>query len=326
MKKKILAALVMLLAIVPAVVVKAASTYSALDYINFLTNEADNSAYQAGDYSVGFSTYYVGTTNKTDDKGNAYLKVLSGGTSGSTGGLVTTTGGNYKAGEIYKNYVEFYKNKFESPMVYFENSEAYIDLMSLEDIVSAFGATKGNDDTVGNETYSIELNERKKEILNFLTPTSKTAYVYTSTKANHKVDTTYDAYYAIKVEKDEAGKITAASIVAIADEGMGSTTGIYEFGAFVLYLNETYTCKEDVDYNYACYSCPADNNTTEYVWKVAGTQDSKCTVVKTVGSKDKCVKNAKTGVESYLVPAAIVLGVCAIVLTVVKRKDAFRAI
>ena len=77
MKKKILAALVMLLAIVPAVVVKAAASYSALDYINFLGTEADKSAYEAGDYSVGFGTFYMGTSEYKDADNHAYLKVVS---------------------------------------------------------------------------------------------------------------------------------------------------------------------------------------------------------------------------------------------------------
>ena len=89
MKKKILAALVMLLAIVPAVVVKAAASYSALDYINFLGTEADKSAYEAGDYSVGFGTFYMGTSEYKDADNHAYLKVVSGGTSGENGGLTT---------------------------------------------------------------------------------------------------------------------------------------------------------------------------------------------------------------------------------------------
>ena len=84
MKKKILAALVMLLAIVPAVVVKAAASYSALDYINFLGTEADKSAYEAGDYSVGFGTFYMGTSEYKDADNHAYLKVVSGGTAGTT--------------------------------------------------------------------------------------------------------------------------------------------------------------------------------------------------------------------------------------------------
>lgn len=331
MKKKILAALVMLLAIVPAVVVKAAASYSALDYINFLGTEADKSAYEAGDYSVGFGTFYMGTSEYKDADNHAYLKVVSGGTAGTTGALTNAPSGDYKAtGTLFDNYLKnALATEVEAPFAYTADNKVVVDLITLDEAVALFGATEGTANTNG-KTYSIELNDAKKRVLTYLTGKGSdkytTSYVYTSSKGN---DTTVDTqtahtYYAIKVTKNANGEITAASIEAIPDVGLEGTN--YYYGAFVLYMNEGYTCKEDTEYNYACYSCPADNNTTEYVWKVSGTQDAKCTVVKTVGSKDKCVKNAKTGVESYLVPAAIVLGVCAIVLTVVKRKDAFRAI
>ena len=331
MKKKILAALVMLLAIVPAVVVKAAASYSALDYINFLGTEADKSAYEAGDYSVGFGTFYMGTSEYKDADNHAYLKVVSGGTAGTTGALTNAPKGDYKAeGTLFDNYLKnALATEVEAPFAYTADNKVVVDLITLEEAVALFGATK---DTTGNDNgdkYSIELNDAKKRVLTYLTGKGSdkytTSYVYTSSKGNNAtLDVETYTYYAIKVTKNANGEITAASIEAIPDVGAEGTN--YYYGAFVLYMNEGYTCKEDTEYNYACYSCPADNNTTEYVWKVTGTQDSKCTVVKTVGSKDKCVKNAKTGVESYLVPAAIVLGVCAIVLTVVKRKDAFKAI
>lgn len=326
MKKKILAALVMLLAIVPAVVVKAAASYSALDYINFLGTEADKSAYEAGDYSVGFGTFYMGTSEYKDADNHAYLKVVSGSTYGTTGGLTDGPQGNYKTSELFTKYVTSLTGEIESPFAYTADNKVVVDLITLDEAVALFGATEGTANANG-KTYSIELNDAKKRLLNYLTAkdTKTVSYVYTSSKGT--AGATNDRYYAIKVTKDANGGITSASIEAIDDIGAeGAATGTMYYGAFVLYMNEGYTCKEDTEYNYACYSCPADNNTTEYVWKVTGTQDAKCTVVKTVGSKDKCVKNAKTGVESYLVPAAIVLGVCAIVLTVVKRKDAFRAI
>ena len=331
MKKKILAALVMLLAIVPAVVVKAAASYSALDFINFLGTEADKSAYEAGDYSVGFGTFYMGTSEYKDADNHAYLKVVSGGTSGTNGGLTNTPTGDYKAtGTLFDNYLKnVLATEVEAPFAYTVDNKVVVDLITLDEAVTLFGAVKDtNKDSNNNDTYSIELNDAKKRVLKFLTAKDlkTTSYVYTKTTGENITlnSITSSSYYAIKVTKDSAGEITAASIEAIPGDGLSQE--YYYYGAFVLYMNEGYTCKEDTEYNYACYSCPADNNTTEYVWKVAGTQDSKCTVVKTVGSKDKCVKNAKTGVESYLVPAAIVLGVCAIVLTVVKRKDAFRAI
>ena len=328
MKKKILALLVMLFVVVPVVVVNAAS-YEVFQFINFLPNAADEAAYKDGNYSVGFGTYYLGTTDKKDDKGNSYLKVLSAGLTGSTS--IATHGVNYKdeVDGIYKKYMAEVAAPLTAPYAYTESDKVVVDLITKDEAVAAFNAGNASTDTNGNETYTIALNDNVKNMLQYLTINdANTSYIATSTNATTPSNEAgYDYYYAIKVTKDGAGNITAASIEAINGEGFDSQgTGAMIYGGFVLLMNEGYTCKEDTDDNYACYSCPTDSNTTEYVWKASKNVDSKCTIVKTVGSKAKCVKNVKTGVESYLAPAAIVLGVCAIVLTVVKRKDAFRAI
>lgn len=316
--KKILAVLVAILAVIP--VVANAAEYAAGDYINFFKNEGDKNAYGTdGDESVGMATIYVGGADKDVD-GVKYLKSLAIGYHGSSTMCSTPACTDYDKvvvvngvamNVLTKNYDILSKNIEKPAGFYGDDGKLVVEIATLADLQAALKFT---------DTIDVS-DEKIAGWLNGLTGGYKVgagadSYIGTSTKVDGQ-----NKFKAIKVTKDSAGKVTAAVVEEVND-----TATVW--AGTIVYMNETYTCKGGSTDEYLCYSCPTDSdkNKKEYVWKKKGEQAAECEVVTDKVRASDCITPPPTGVDNYLIPAAVVLGVCAIVLTVVKRKDAFRAI
>ena len=317
--KKLFACLVALLAMSP--VVANAASYTKGDYINFAGNDDDWSAFKNnGDQYLldhtGNGTIYLEDSEYSDGEGHKYLKVLNLFNVFHTSVLDNPTA-TIKGSSLYNlmlkgEGIDNIRLTIKKPYGYGATDDGVdLDVASAADIKALFGVTNLND-TV---TLKDDVKTFFSEII--LASTKDTVYFATSTAG-----TVEGHLLGLKVVKS-GNEIQSITYVDFED-GADSNANYTLFS--VLYMNEAYVCSAGTEETYSCYECPTTGDQTEYVWKVTGSQDAACKVVDTVTTKSKCAKNAKTGVDSYLIPAAIILGVCAIVLIVVKRKDAFRAI
>lgn len=320
--KKLFAGIVAALALVP--VIANAASYKAEDYIDFAGNADDWSSFNAAGSAEetaqflntdAVASVFISDTTHTDSKGNKYLKVLELRYSKGNGHGVADEGETIQSGEPYQRNVADLKAKIASPYGYYESSNLVVDIATLDEVKSILGVTGTNTD--------IEMTDMNKYILTILTAggiaDSNISYVFTKTAG-----ATTGTYKAVKVTRNTAGEVISAAIV---DQVVEYTEEDHGYVFTTVEMNEAFTCKSSTTDTYSCYECPTgEENKTDFVWKRDGAQDSACKKVDKITSKAKCVKSPKTGVDSYLVPSAIVLGVCAIVLTVLKRKDAFRTI
>lgn len=320
--KKLFAGLVALLAMAP--VVANAASYTKGDYVNFAGNDdqwrmfTDNPESYKLNYT-GNGTIYIEDSDKTDSDGHKYLRVINL-VGYSNDSLVATDNMTVLQGDVYTKVAKELRFNISSPYGYATDASVGVDVdvATAADIKTLFGV-----DTIGQEVkLDGDMKTFFKEVFVSLGSGKTTLYVGTKTPSTTtgKTDT---HVLGLKITKsgDEIDKIVLADV---AKEG-GEDNSAYSLFPVVL-MNEAYVCKTATTETFACYECPTTGDQTEYVWKAEGSQDAACKKIETVTTKGKCAKNAKTGVDSYLIPAAIILGVCAIVLTVVKRKDAFRAI
>ena len=309
--KKLFAGIVAALALIP--VVANAASYSVGEYVNFAGNDSDwtafntvGSAADAQEWldNSGVPGYYI-----SDATTEGYLKVLqiyqSVGESGAD--LSTTTS------IAYSKTLEAIDTAVTTPYGRTENGAFAV--ATYDEIAGVLGITG----------TTIPVNAKNTKILNKITVSADLpainepiVYVFTSTSG-----TATGTYKAVKVTRAN-GEVTEYELVEIDPEDSAIE---YSFLFTTIEMNEAYVCKTATTDTYSCYECPTtEENKTEYLWRKDGSQADACKKVEKITSKAKCVKSPKTGVDSYLVPSAIVLGVCAIVLTVLKRKDAFKAI
>ena len=315
--KKLFASLVAVLALAP-VVVNAA--YTKGDYINFAGNESDWELFKSNEEEylnrTGNGTIFIEETNLDDGEGHKYLRVMDLYSIGYEGGLVTAgesiTDENHSF--FATDFVVKVRQDLESPYAHATGGKVDVDIATLDQIKTLFGVTNVGDKV----TLTGDMKTFFTEI--FESHTQNVIYVMTKTADSGQAD----HYYALKVTKDANG---ISDIELVSADAVGSTDSgnLYTFFPIVL-MNEAYVCEAGPEEAYACYECPTTGDQTDYSWIRIGNQAEACKKIETVTTKKKCVKNAKTGVDNYLIPSAIILGVCAIVLTVVKRKDAFRAI
>ena len=313
MKKKILAVLAAVVAIVPTMV--SAATFTAGDYVNYFKNDADKSAYSAGSTNVGMSTIFVAEDASKVKDGKKYHKVIP--SYANAGSICDSATKCLTDSDTFAAAVTHLAGVLESPAAWYASDKLVVEMASKADMVAAFKLTS---DAAGT---NVVLTDKTKALLSMITggPIGRNGlrtgdqYVVTGEAKGT------NGYYGLKVTKKD-GKVTAATVV----DNIATTESTVYF-MNVVYMNESYTCDEGDLNEAACFECPTGTkDETSYVWKTVGEQDEACKVVETINTKAKCVKSPKTGVDNYLIPAAVVLGVCAIVLTVLKRKDAFKAI
>ncbi len=122
-------------------------------------------------------------------------------------------------------------------------------------------------------------------------------------------------YYLYTTIVDEKNELMDLSDVAIVMAKNNLLVNDVDYGE---YSDIQY---EQKDYEYACYSC-----TNEYVWTAKGYQAKTCTLVDSITEKSKCVKNAKTGVEDYILPGFLVLIVGGSFVALLNKKSHFKKI
>ena len=312
--KKLFAGIVAALAFIP--VVANAASYNVGDYVNYAGSDSDWSAFHAAgtpeqlaDFweNTGVGTLYLGEGHTGYNRGLSLVanKILS------TGLVGTPT-----AGTLFNRVVEQNRAEAVAPYGYATTASDGIDVTvaTLADITALFGVEAINDE--------VELTDKNLTIFQMLAdnenmPKNQTFYIFTSTE---DTATAAGNYFAIELTRVD-GVVTKAKLVSQA-----AATSVYAGLFSVIEMNKDYVCAEAPESSYVCYECTTEDNQTEYLWRIEGSQADNCKKSTKITSKAKCVKSPKTGVDSYLIPSAIVLGVCAIVLTVVKRKDAFKAI
>jgi hypothetical protein len=314
--KKLFAGIVAALALVP--VIAKAATYTAGEYINFAGNDTDwatlktagsAEAIQQALNGTGVGTVYVGETSHKDSKGNAYLKVISlYGIPGDSNSIIAQASDSMTTSGAYSEAVTAIRAHVKSEYCYDSATDGVdVGIATLADVTAAFGVSTAN--------ATIELTDNAKNLFRLMTAASTgTCYVFTNTLVSGST------YWAIEVTKAN-DVVTGLKLV----QKDAANTGAWAFILPTLEMNSAYVCGSTTEDTYSCYECTKDDG-SEYVWAIDGSQADTCKKLTKITSKAKCVKSPKTGVDSYLIPSAIVLGVCAIVLTVVKRKDAFKAI
>ena len=315
--KKLFAGIVAALALVP--VVTNAASYKKGEYINFAGNDSDYSAFQAAVAADEYETYAensgVGSIYMAAGH-TGYLRVIPLTANISlTGGVMASTTGDIKgANTTYAQVAAELRNGIKSPYGYATTAANGIDVdtATLEEIQSTFGVT--------TENSTVELTDVNKAIFYTITARNDEGTYYIFTKTQDTNDATL--YWALEVTKTSNEDVASVKLV----KHVAAETGMISYIFPVVEMNEEYVCSKPTSGTYACYECTTSDNQTEYIWRLEGSQADTCKKSTKITSKAKCVKSPKTGVDSYLVPSAIVLGVCAIVLTVVKRKDAFKAI
>ncbi len=312
--KKLFAGIVAALALIP--VVANAASYEKGEYVNFAGNDSDWSAFHAAGTPEEIAEYLektgVGTLYIEDAAHDGYLRVISLVANVTRSDGLYAHGGTIETGALYEKVALENRKEVVKPYGYATNEDNGVDVTvaTLADITAIFGVSAEND--------KVQLTDKNKAIFEIMTAKTEDGkvYIFTSTDKTGADDT----YYALEVTKAD-GAVTNVELVAHTAEG---TFNAALFS--VLEMNKAYVCTDAPEESYACYECTTTDNQTEFQWRVEGTQADTCKKSTKITSKAKCVKSPKTGVDSYLIPSAIVLGVCAIVLTVVKRKDAFRSI
>lgn len=185
-----------------------------------------------------------------------------------------------------------------------------IDYITLDELISVFGATKNADGT-----YSIDVDTWGSTFETFAIGSFASEGFYTST-----YDTETNKVWVV----DYTWSSNDISAITVKEVDMENNTYGY---LPVMYFDKTYDCKErtvtppTTEDEYACYSCDDD-----YTWTKVGSQASTCTLVESVTSKSSCVVSAKTGVEDYIIEFVGVAFVCGIAFYLAKRKDLFRNI
>ncbi len=312
--KKLFAGIVAALAFIP--VVANAASYKVGDYVNYAGSESDWSAFHAAgtqeqilDFweNTGVGTLYLGEGH------TGYNRSLS--LVANT--LISGVANSVSSGTLYNKVVAENRKEAVSPYGYATTATDGIDveIATLADITALFGVS-----TAGQ---TVELNDKNLAVFQIMTADKETLdeddTVYIFTKSEDSA--TAGNYFAIKLTRADS-VVTKAELVSHAVADTTIFAGLFS----VIEMNKDYVCTEAPESSYVCYECTTEDNQTEYLWRIEGSQPDNCKKSTKITSKAKCVKSPKTGVDNYLIPAAVVLAVCAIVLTVLKRKDAFKAI
>ena len=305
--KKLFAGLVAVLALAP--VVANAASYTAGEYVNFAGTADDAQNFRSENYdqwilaNSGVGTLYIEDTTHTDSDGNKYLKVMS-----LFNIMTNYDGDNEIETTAFDEVIELIRGHVDYPYGYSASGTTVdVSIATKEEAMKLFGVSNVND--------SITLTGDIKAAFTMMADsvTEGTVYLYTNTK-----DTSVSGnYFAVEITKSANGITSAKFVSHKLDEDNGYVIPVLE-------MNSAYVCSGETEEEYACYECPSENNKTILSWFKKGSQAANCKEVDK--PKSKCATSPKTGVDSYLIPSAIVLGVCAIVLTVLKRKDAFKAL
>lgn len=312
--KKIIAIITIMLLVIPLTIVKAVNDpecdihgacfeYKRGDEVNFYTHQGDTTGTRTiilEDLGKNDKYVKVWATGYSYDHSLPYCEAIDGDCTiftnmpgykggGTAPGLLGSINANAAGFEYAKSIQE----------------EGNLTLITLNDLIDLFGATKEGD------KYTIDVATWGTLMASFETQKEG---LYTQT-----VEKEGDNYYVwvLKFPKNENREVTSITI----ERELASSATTYAYVP-VVYLDKTYDCidrenKED----YSCYSCD-----DEYRWLTVGTQPESCTLVEDITREAACVKSPKTGVEDYILEFVIIASVCGVALYLVKKKDLYRGI
>lgn len=364
--KKILAAIAMLLAVVPFVGAKALNettnyySYKKGQIVNFYRNQESEAKHQGeanetiilddkgandkfvkvwlwGEYVANNKDPYKYIFTSATPKSYTFKQLKNTQYSDAYDLLINRFGtAGFQDGTEEDEYNYFYK---------FTDDTKGIDLISLEELQDVFEVVEvtGADTTYGKK-YRIKdktlLNRDEttitlyKEFEKFTKIADATQLkgvkngIWTSTVAS-KSETTGDVYvYAIKFTFDANEEITDVTIEPVKACGDPYSRPAEEVYAFVptAYANKTADCHQET----------TKDESKEYCYKCKEVDGTfKWYILKDNDSKigdvceleqDATKCNPKTGSKSHLLEFSIVAALCAISLLVVRRKDLFRTI
>lgn len=353
--KKILAAIAMLLAVVPFVGAKALNettnyyNYKKGQIVNFYRNQESEAAHK------GEANETIILDNK--DTSNKFVKVWL---------LGAFRASNENPYELFPERVPFVDmvtvdDTQRTSLINTLTQEGYQDggeaddtnyvytltdknkganLISLEELKDVFDVEEITaTNTLNIKEYRINnktlLDRDEKEFSLYkefekLTKVADTAKlqgikngIWTSTVAKETADEVY--VYVVKFIFDANQNITDVKIVpVVADTDPSSSRD--ELYAFVpvVWANKTADCHQEPTINEYCYKCKKTEE-GQFEWIILKENDSRVgDICEIAEDQKKC--NPNTGSKSHLLEFSIVAALCAISLLVVRRKDLFRTI
>lgn len=300
--KKLKYLLLSVLVFMPVSVFAAYGTYEAGELANFISNDTEKEASDGGAVDVGTLAIVL-----SDGGSEAqYVRALA---------LKMTAGSSYLFNNTDYKLTSAYTNSIGSIQLNFNISSPYIkdpltedaySFVSKDELVNIFGAdfTDPNKGVINVEKYGSSFKQLVENLNVMMEHDDKLLRgIYTSTVEGNYV-------WVLKFEQDSTGKITAITV----EKADITNTDNYYGVAPVLCFNKEYDCRS------VCYSCDG-----EYKWARQGSQPATCQIVANAKTKDKCVKNPKTGIEDHALEILGVIAVCGLGLGILKKKDFFRA-
>ena len=312
--KKIIAIITILMLVIPLAMVKAVNNpncnengscyvYSRGDEVNFYTHPEDTTGTRTiilEDLGATDKYVKVWATGFSYDHSLPYCEAIDGDCTVFTNTPAYKGGGTAPGllGSINSTAAGF---SYAKPIA----EEGNLQLITLNDLIDLFGATKEGD------KYTIDVAKWGSLMATFETQKEG---LYTQT-----VEQEGDNYYVwvMKFPKNENREVTSITI----ERELTSSATTYALIP-VVYLDKTYDCIDrESQEDYSCYSCDE-----EYRWLTTGTQPESCTLVEDITRESACVKSPKTGVEDYILEFVIITVICGTALYLIKKKDLFRGI
>lgn len=302
--------------------------YDKGQVVNFITGPTEKQMYENGDETVGQLTVILDDKGTSDNYVRALSFVFDETTIESSKGVTGIPYSSDSYGpmtQLVKNVRGRINQLFPDSWEYAkhnEDGELVVDFISLDEVISVFGATAN-----GDGTYKIDMNKVPEKFLSKVKKTiasydliEKQDPLYKNLTRNGFFTNTYDetegTVWVVEFDADTDGTVKGMTAKKVP-----ITSGDYAIVP-VAYFDKTYDChSRENQAKYSCYSCGE-----EYIWTEVGTQAETCEIVSNINAKSKCVKNAKTGVEEYILEFVCVIAICGAALLLTKRQDLFKNI
>ena len=352
--KRILAAIAMLLAVVPFVGSALNETTNYYSYkkgqiVDFYANAEDEAQHaktgtevmiiEDKDTSDRFVKVLY-TTGYVNDQ----LPVKVDNTTGKYGKFRDLKGANIGASNAYNLIMNMLNSDgFETGLqdaeannyfYDFDDDTKGIDLLTLADLKAMLGddLVKVNDTkyTINNKTI-VNRDEEPRKLYDFLGDSLKVAELSQGDPRYGNIqDGVKNGMWLGDVTEDnkiwamrytvENNVITEISVEPIAFDRNNPIKMGY---ALTMYANKTADCHQEIETpKEYCYKCVEENG--KFKWIITKENDERIATCEKETDASKC--NPKTGSKSHLLEFSIVAALCAISLLVVRRKDLFRTI
>lgn len=339
MKKKLLALVAALALAVPFAPVKAiiaencdesgiCPTYNPGELVNFIVSKEELDSFNGGDLTVGQHVIVLSDAGATDKyvKSLAVAPFLAQGTNREKYNSEVENG--IKPGKVLldamKDEINSTPDSFKiAGWEYARHTDGKLDIAypSKDEIIAAWGAQY--DGTT--DTYKIDMTKVNADFKEEL-ETQIGAYDLVEEADSSRVNYLKKGFFTGDYV-EESKKVWVVEFTMDGDKMSGMTLKQVDASEdyavlAAVYMDKTYDCSErDTKAEYACYECGE-----EYIWTEKGKQAETCTLVEGKTSKSVCVKNAKTGIEEYIIEFVGVTAICGVALVLAKRKDLFKSI